>query len=112
MSTPLLTTKLYIPPARAEWLRRPRLVGRMDEGLHRTLTLLSAPAGFGKTTLLSDWVRQSSSSIAWLSLDKDDNAPGRFWTYFIAALKPSIPRSANPLWQRSNRPNHRPSNRC
>ena len=57
MSTPLLATKLYIPPPRPNVVLRPRLIERLNEGLHRKLTLISAPAGFGKTTLLSAWAR-------------------------------------------------------
>ena len=56
MSTPLLATKLYIPPLRRKLVRRPRLVERLNAGLDRKLTLISAPAGFGKTTLLSEWI--------------------------------------------------------
>ena len=58
MITPLLTTKLYIPPARPELVSRPRLIERLNAGLQRKLTLVSAPAGFGKTTLLSAWINQ------------------------------------------------------
>ncbi|MBE9472386.1 MAG: hypothetical protein IMY75_09800, partial [Chloroflexi bacterium] len=58
MATPLLTTKLYIPPPRPNLVPRPRLIERLNAGLHRKLTLVSAPAGFGKTTLLSEWVNQ------------------------------------------------------
>ena len=58
MSTPLLTTKLYIPPVRPELVPRPRLIERLNAGLHRKLTLISAPAGFGKTTLLSEWIHR------------------------------------------------------
>ncbi len=56
MNTPLLTTKLYIPPLRQELVSRPRLIERLNAGLVRKLTLISAPAGFGKTTLLSEWI--------------------------------------------------------
>ena len=56
MSTPILATKLYIPPPRPKVVLRPRLIERLNEGLHRKLTLISAPAGFGKTTLVSEWV--------------------------------------------------------
>jgi LuxR family maltose regulon positive regulatory protein len=66
---------------------RPRLVERLNVGLHRKLTLISAAAGFGKTTLLSDWVRHTERPVAWLSLDRGDNDPGRFWRYVIAALQ-------------------------
>jgi LuxR family maltose regulon positive regulatory protein len=99
MPTPLLEVKFYIPPAGAKSVRRPRLIRRLDEGRHRKLTLISAPAGFGKTTLLSDWVGQSERPIAWLSLDEDDNGPARFWIYLVAALQtldPALGR-ARPL---------------
>ena len=87
MATPLLTTKLYIPPVRPELVSRPRLIEQLNAGLHRKFTLISAPAGFGKTTLLSEWVQQSERPTAWLSLDEGDNDPVRFWTYFITALQ-------------------------
>lgn len=81
---PLLTTKLYIPPVRPNLVPRPRLIERLTAGLHRKLTLVSAPAGFGKTTLLSEWASQRISesangrAVAWLSLDEGDNDPARF----------------------------------
>ena len=87
MTTPLLTTKFYIPPIRPELVPRPRLVERLGAGLHRKLTLISAPAGFGKTTLLSEWVVSCSCPVAWLSLDEGDNDPARFLAYFVAALQ-------------------------
>lgn len=87
VSTPILTTKLYIPPTRPDLVPRPRLIERLNDGLHRKLTLISAPAGFGKTTLVSDWLRQIDLPAAWLSLDEGDNDPTRFLTYFIAALR-------------------------
>jgi LuxR family maltose regulon positive regulatory protein len=83
----LLTTKLYIPPVRPELVPRPRLVERLDAGLHRKLTLISAPAGFGKTTLLSEWVAGYDQPVAWLSLDEGDNDPARFLAYLVAALR-------------------------
>ena len=83
----LLRTKLYLPSGRSHLVARPRLVARLNEGLTRPLTLLSAPAGFGKTTLLSEWVTQDKLPVAWLVLDADDNDPVRFWSYFIAALQ-------------------------
>ena len=89
MPTPLLTTKLYIPPPRPNWVPRPRLIQWLDDGLclgHR-LTLISAPAGFGKTTLLSEWIQQSERPTAWLSLDEGDNDPVRFLAYLIGALQ-------------------------
>jgi LuxR family maltose regulon positive regulatory protein len=95
METPLLQTKLYIPPIRPEWVPRPRLIEQLNEGLRsgRKLTLVSAPAGFGKTTLVCDWLRQTNLPIAWFSLDEGDNDLTRFLTYLIAALQ-KVP--ANP----------------
>jgi LuxR family maltose regulon positive regulatory protein len=86
----LLTTKLYIPPSRSNCVPRQRLIERLSEGLQRNLTLISAPAGFGKTTLVSEWHASPagrSVPLAWLSLDDDDNDPARFWAYLIAALE-------------------------
>jgi LuxR family maltose regulon positive regulatory protein len=88
MPTPLLTTKLYIPSHRPDLVPRPRLIEQLNTGLSRILTLISAPAGFGKSTLLSSWAAQiESSQVAWLSLDTGDNDLTRFLTYFIAALQ-------------------------
>ncbi len=92
MVTPLLQTKLYIPPARPELVSRPRLIEQLNTGIHRKLTLISAPAGFGKTTLVSDWIAGSERlepkvRFAWLSLDESDNDLTRFLVYFIAALQ-------------------------
>jgi LuxR family maltose regulon positive regulatory protein len=89
MTIPLLTTKLYAPPPRPNLLSRPRLIRRLDEGLRlgRHLALISAPAGYGKTTLLSEWAAAAETSFAWLSLDEQDNDPVRFWTYLVAALQ-------------------------
>lgn len=83
----LLTTKLYIPPPRPDLVPRPRLIEQLNEGTTRKLVLISAPAGFGKTTLLSDWVGESDLPVAWLSLDKGDNELNRFLIYLIAALQ-------------------------
>src|SRR5215207_546516 len=104
MATPLLTTKFYLPRARTDMLARPRLSARLADALRlgRKLTLISAPAGFGKTTVLAQGLgagrwglgsaaiqlpAPNSHSIAWLSLDADDNDPVRFWSYVIAALE-------------------------
>ena len=87
MPTPILATKLYIPPPRPKIVLRPRLIERLNEVLHRKLTLISAPAGFGKTTLVSEWVASCERPVAWLSLDEGDNDPTRFLTYLIAALQ-------------------------
>ena len=87
MPTPLLATKLYIPPARPNVVLRPRLLERLNQGLYRKLTLISAPAGFGKTTLVSAWLAACRRPAAWLSLDERDNDPARFLTYLVAALQ-------------------------
>src|SRR6266487_4618100 len=91
MPTPILATKLYIPRLRPHVVQRPRLIERLNEGLHRKLTLISAPAGFGKSTLVSDWVAVSKRPAAWLSLDEEDSDPARFLTYLVAALKTIAP---------------------
>ena len=85
----LLQTKLAPPFARAELVLRPRLIDQFNLGLNQPLTLICAPAGFGKTTLLADWLASkapSDFSLAWLSLDEDDNDPNRFCTYLVYAL--------------------------
>ena len=87
MSTTILTTKLYVPAPQPHAVLRPRLVARLKEGLHGRLTLLSAPAGFGKTTLLGQWLSGLEHPTAWLSLDKEDNDPARFLAYMVAALQ-------------------------
>jgi LuxR family transcriptional regulator, maltose regulon positive regulatory protein len=87
MSTPILATKLYIPPPRPKVVHRPHLIEQLNGGLHRKLTLVAAPAGFGKTTLVSAWVANCDTQIAWLSLDEGDNDPTRFLTYLVAALQ-------------------------
>jgi LuxR family maltose regulon positive regulatory protein len=102
MDAPLLTTKFYVPPVRPELVSRPRLIQRLGAGLHCRLTLICAPAGFGKTMLLSEWIEAerevgkdasptdtslATPEFAWLSLDDEDNDPVRFFTYFIAALE-------------------------
>ncbi len=110
---PILTTKLFIPPPRPEFVPRPRLIERLNEAprFGRKLTLISAPAGFGKTTLVSSWLENLQftsdglrpnaategqivnpkskivNQIAWLSLDESDNDPTRFLTYLVAALQ-------------------------
>ncbi len=80
----LLTTKLTIPPVRSGYVARPRLFEKLAEAKEQPLTLLAAPAGFGKTLLLSAWARQQP--VAWLSLDSSDNDPAQFWMYVLAAL--------------------------
>lgn len=88
----LLKTKLYKPTPRPFLVPRPHLISKLDSGLNGKLTLVSAPAGFGKTTLLADWLTaQSMTKIAWLSLDGRDNDPARFLAYFVAALQQIAP---------------------
>src|SRR5712692_3674567 len=89
MATPILATKLHIPPPRPKVVGRPRLIERLKEGLSagRKLTLISAPAGFGKTTLLSEWVSGCGRPVAWLSLGETDSDPTLFLTYLGAALQ-------------------------
>ena len=89
--TPILATKLYIPRLRSNVVSRLRLIERLNEGLHRKLTLISAPAGFGKTTLVSQWVEGIARPTAWLSLDDQDNDPARFLAYLVAALQTIAP---------------------
>lgn len=93
-SGPLLETKLYVPRLRRGLVARPRLIERMNRGAESKLTLISAPAGFGKTTLLAEWLAAAPAgerSTAWLSLDQDDNQPAFFWTYLVAALQRVAP---------------------
>ncbi len=85
----LLVTKFTIPPVRSLLLQRSHLLTILDQSRSFPLTLLSASAGFGKTTLLSTWASQSTSQVAWLTLDEQDNDPTRFWAYVIAALRHS-----------------------
>src|SRR5215470_4674367 len=91
MPTPILATKLYISRPRPNVVSRPRLLERLNEGLHCRLILISAPAGFGKTTLVSEWVAGIERSAAWLSLDAGDNDPTRFLTYLVAAVQTIAP---------------------
>ena len=94
MAGPLLETKLHIPRWRRSLVARPRLSERLRRGAESALTLVSAPAGFGKTTLLAEWLAVAAAdgrSVAWLSLDQRDNDPALFWTYLVAALNTGVP---------------------
>src|SRR4051794_27879252 len=94
MAGPLLETKLRVPRLRRALVPRPRLSERLSRGAESALTLVSAPAGFGKTTLLTEWLAAApvdGRSAAWLSLDQRDNDPSLFWTYLVAALKTAAP---------------------
>ena len=99
MSIPLLTTKLFLPPARPNLVPRPQLIEVLNAGLKRPLTLISAPAGYGKTTLLSDWRAGLGSRypLAWLSLDSEDNDLARFLLYVSAALVTLHPKLTQDL---------------
>lgn len=91
MPTPVLATKLFIPPPRPNAVLRADLIARLNAGLHGKLTLISAPAGFGKTSLVSAWVAGCGRPAAWLSLDEGDNEPARFLLYLVAALQTIAP---------------------
>jgi LuxR family transcriptional regulator, maltose regulon positive regulatory protein len=95
MPTPILATKLFIPPPRPKIVSRPRLIKQLCEGLPGKLTLLSAPAGFGKTTLVSEWLASpfgAQRPVAWLSLDEGENDPTRFLAYLVAAVQTIAPK--------------------
>ncbi len=108
-AAPLLATKCYIPRIRGDLVRRPRLVAQLQQGLHCPLTVISAPAGFGKTTLLGEWYAAVGGTpgdeapvyqLAWVALDEGDNDPVRFWRYVATALEtvqPGAGRSILPL---------------
>src|SRR5438045_2269656 len=94
MAGPLLETKLHIPRWRRSLVARPRLSERLSRGAESALTLVSAPAGFGKTTLLAEWLAVAAAggrSVAWLSLDHRDKDPALFWTDVAAALTSAAP---------------------
>jgi len=84
---PLLAAKLHVPRPRTHLVPRAQLIERLQQGMARQLTLLSAPAGFGKTTLLAQWLAKSAIPAAWLSLEAEDNDPTRFLSYLIATLQ-------------------------
>ena len=106
----ILNTKLYIPPKRSSLVERPSVLEKLEKGLNHSITLVSAPAGFGKTTLLSEWCTSEKGKvipIAWLSLDPKDNDIERFLLYVVAALdtlKKGISDSILPLFQTSQLP--------
>ena len=110
MANPLVETKLYLPRLRRSLVARPRLSGRLSRGSDARLTLISAPAGFGKTTLLTAWLSATvteNRSVAWLSLEESDRQPATFWTYVITALQTAVPgvgASVLPLLQSAQPP--------
>jgi len=91
-----VTVKTCRPSAGLPLVSRPRLLDLLNAGLRRPLTLLSAPAGFGKTALLIDWIESLERPVAWLSLDQNESKPRRFWTYVIAALRTVAPAVGEP----------------
>ena len=91
MIASLLATKLHVPPRRTNVVQRSHLIARLNDGLQRKLTLICAPAGFGKTTLVSAWLMECARPVAWLSLDEADSDPTRFMHYLIAALQTIAP---------------------
>ena len=110
MAVSLVQTKLYVPRPRRSVVARPRLGGRLSRGSDARLTLISAPAGFGKTTLLTAWLAAAATenrAVAWLSLDESDRQPATFWTYLITALQTAVPgigADALPLLQSAQPP--------
>ncbi len=101
----LLRTKLFVPVVRSTQVDRPRLVEKLNTGLDKALILVSAPAGYGKTTLVSSWLREIGIPSAWLSLDEEDNEPRRFLQYLTAAIQrvvPSVPDDALQMLQGSS----------
>src|SRR6185437_12791550 len=89
--TPLLATRMLMPRTPARIVNRTHVGARLQRGLERPLTLLTAPPGFGKTTSLAAWVRQVETPVAWVSLDESDNEPGQFWAYVLSALEQVAP---------------------
>ncbi|MEZ4681473.1 MAG: hypothetical protein R2932_45400 [Caldilineaceae bacterium] len=92
MPLPLLQTKLYIPSPRVQLVARPAMTAKLAAGAPYPLTLVAAPAGFGKTTLISEWIAKTAEPVAWLSLDEEDNDLQRFFVYLVAALRTVHPR--------------------
>ncbi len=95
LQSQLLATKFFLPTAQGRLISRPRLQALLDEALQRPFTLVSAPAGFGKTTLLSTWAYSlvaDNTGVCWLSLDEEDNDSYLFWTYVLAALQTQDPQ--------------------
>ena len=97
LGNPLLFTKLRVPECAPSLLSRPRLNGELSRHQTGAVTLLSTPPGFGKTTLIADWVRRQNNPVAWLTLDEHDNDPVLFWRYLVAAMQTVDPQ----LGQRS-----------
>ena len=99
VTTNLLQTKMFIPPPRPDFIARPQLLEHLDQGLRksRSLTLVSAPAGYGKSTMVVSWIHERHLSAAWLAVDVGDNDPARFFAYLAAALRRHFPDAAAEL---------------
>lgn len=99
MPSALLPSKITLPPLTAKRIARPSLISRLQAGLDGRLTLVSAPPGFGKTTLVREWIAELEGewAIAWISLDEDDNDPARFWLTLTAALDRALPGTGTPF---------------
>ncbi len=95
MPVQILSTKLSVPPLRSRLVRRNRLIQKLNQGLEYGLILISAPAAYGKSTLLSAWLSQVEIPAAWLSLDEGDNDPPRFLAYLAAAMHGNVPSIAD-----------------
>jgi LuxR family maltose regulon positive regulatory protein len=93
----LLVTKTRLPQLPPDWVARPRLSGKLNEALRHKLVLISAPAGYGKTTLLSETLHGLKKPVGWVSLDSSDNNPAIFWTYLVTALQNIMPGVCQPL---------------
>ena len=107
MNIPIITTKLHIPSSRSKLVIRPRLLERLNGGLNSKLILVSAPVGFGKTTLVTDWLSTLHVRSTWLSLDEEDNDLSRFLTYFVACVQVIAPHISDvilPLLQSTQPP--------
>ena len=104
MNIPILTTKLHIPPARLKVVQRSHLFKRLYEGQQRKLTLISASAGYGKTTLVSEWLADCRRPAAWVSLDEGDNDPVRFLLHLIAAIKNIVNVNDQGIWKALHAP--------
>ncbi|WP_424767692.1 LuxR C-terminal-related transcriptional regulator [Paenibacillus sp. sgz302251] len=94
----ILSTKLHIPQARVSLVSRPGLIAKLNEGMKAKLTLISAQAGYGKTTALSEWVKQCGALVAWVSVDKQDNDWVQFWSYVTASIQERVPHFGESVW--------------
>jgi LuxR family maltose regulon positive regulatory protein len=95
---PLINTKFGIPSTRPVLVPRQRIIERLNAGMHAKITLISALAGFGKTTLAAAWLRGVQRAVTWLSLDEADNDPAQFLSYFLTALQVIDERTGKETW--------------